>query len=121
MEQPSASPLVTVLSALISQKECVLGAFLFFPVGTPTAAFSNIVACGCGGFQGCGGLVVVRCLWFGGYGLVVVEEFVGYFFGYVGLWCFVVVSMVVLVLGLLWWCSWWFLVVMLVVAGASFW
>lgn len=50
MEQPSASPLVTVLSALISQKECVLGAFLFFPVGTPTAGFSNIVACG--GFQG---------------------------------------------------------------------
>jgi len=31
-------------------------------------------------------------------------------FGCVGLWCFVVVSMVVLILDLLWWCWCWFMV-----------
>ena len=46
-----------------------------------------------------------------------IEEPAGCFFSYVGLWCFVVVSMVVLILGLLWW----FLVVMLVLAGVGFW
>jgi len=41
-------------------------------------------------------------------------------FGCVGLWCFVMVSMVVLILGLLWWCPWWFWVVMLVVTVLVF-
>ncbi|AES60636.1 hypothetical protein MtrunA17_Chr1g0179451 [Medicago truncatula] len=52
MEQPSASPLVTILSALISSRGWVLGVFLFFRWLRRRLDFFNIVACGCGCFQG---------------------------------------------------------------------